>query len=632
MQQNDASSGSRLQFDTTARDELLERWVEQPPVDPHVQYLRDAERTAALDQLGRREHVLDLASESTLTRELAANAGTGGVTRLDFSEPAGDHASEVLGDTVDRYATTEPERPELPFADDTFDGAVCIGPYDWKFLKVDRLMAELRRVVTDDALVVFSVPTTRSPYRPDNRDYVQYFETEEALGILSTDWRLVDRDLLFQYPYPLHGLIGQFLSTETQERLVDVAERLSEEFTARDRWDLASYLVLGSTPMDYERYVTDAVDCLFRPAEENGFWDGDEGKIIRALDYDLHGTGDRPEFSWVPDDSVQWRYAPFALMGTMRWRASELADDRHDDRIRRQLSYFAEGFEDEATRNEMPSYAVGPLTMSFAVAADVFGEGGDENANDKDSDGAHESYLATGRAMYEHAAGRFDFSHSEDALLLFGWAHLYDVDPDETLRDDITAALWELNDHFTSDRLFEFDNPTSRRHQNQMYALWGLCEAARVTGLDGYLDTAEQVLDYTIEERMRDDGAFIWEDVRFRARAVDSAAMRYLDRRPPHWEFLYECHQTFFVNAVASYYEAGGDRDYTRAVREAMSWIYGDNALEQNLHDATGLGVPPRFLTITDERMDVPDQMFKGSYEVGSYVMALTRLLDGPFE
>ena len=31
----------------------------------------------------------------------------------------------------------------------------------------------------------------------------------------------------------------------------------------------------------------------------------------------------------------------------------------------------------------------------------------------------------------------------------------------------------------------------------------------------------------------------------------------------------------------------------------------------------------------TDGAMDVPDQMYKGAYEVGSYVMALTNLLRG---
>jgi hypothetical protein len=36
-----------------------------------------------------------------------------------------------------------------------------------------------------------------------------------------------------------------------------------------------------------------------------------------------------------------------------------------------------------------------------------------------------------------------------------------------------------------------------------------------------------------------------------------------------------------------------------------------------------------RQLTV-DGRIDVPDQQYKGSYEVGSFLLALTNLLAGP--
>ena len=55
------------------RDKILTRWVRQPPVGPNMQYLRDAERLAAWEQLGHREHVLDVASESNVTAGLDAD-------------------------------------------------------------------------------------------------------------------------------------------------------------------------------------------------------------------------------------------------------------------------------------------------------------------------------------------------------------------------------------------------------------------------------------------------------------------------------------------------------------------------------------------------------------------------------
>jgi SAM-dependent methyltransferase len=142
------------------RDDVLRRWVKQPPVNPNVQYLRDAERTGAWELLGEPTDVLDVASEASVTAGLYAES----VARVDFSPAATDRAREVLGEAVESYETVRPEAPTLPFADDRFDGAVCVGPYDWTFLDVEALTAELHRVTAPSGVSVFSVPTPHSPY------------------------------------------------------------------------------------------------------------------------------------------------------------------------------------------------------------------------------------------------------------------------------------------------------------------------------------------------------------------------------------------------------------------------------------------------------------------------------------
>jgi SAM-dependent methyltransferase len=142
---------------------------------------------------GERERVLDIASESNVTAGLDSKS----VTRLDLSPDAIEYAEEVLGERVDRYEVADPEVPDLPFEDNRFDGAVSIGPYDWKFLDVDRLTEELRRVVGPDGLLVFSVPTLRSPYSMNNWNKYRYFTLDEALDLVSPAWRLADYDLVF---------------------------------------------------------------------------------------------------------------------------------------------------------------------------------------------------------------------------------------------------------------------------------------------------------------------------------------------------------------------------------------------------------------------------------------------------
>ena len=73
------------------REALLARWVEQPPASPIVQYLRDAEREAALDLLGTCESALDVAAEGGVTRNVDADR----VTRVDFSPAASERAQET---------------------------------------------------------------------------------------------------------------------------------------------------------------------------------------------------------------------------------------------------------------------------------------------------------------------------------------------------------------------------------------------------------------------------------------------------------------------------------------------------------------------------------------------------------
>ncbi|WP_048077275.1 methyltransferase domain-containing protein, partial [Halorubrum sp. AJ67] len=469
------------------REELLAKWVVQPSAPPNVQYLRDAERLAAWDLLGRRERVLDVASEANVT----AGVDAAEVTRLDFSPAASDRARSVLDDDVERYEHTDPESPRLPFPDDAFDGAVSIGPFDWKFLDTAALSAELGRVVSRDGLAVVSVPTERSPYERHNWPKLRYFSPEEATELVSPTWRVADREPIFQYPYRLHGLINE-LPDRYQDQFVDAARTATTALGATDWLDAASYLVFGLRPMPFADSLDAALDSLFRPTDENGFWNEREGTFQRALRYEFDEDGVGAGFRWTPEDDVEWRYAPFALMGAMQWRASALGTTAHDSRIERALSYFLARLEDGTIESAMPSYGVGPLTDAFALAATVFDE---------------HTYRPAAERLFETARDA-DFDHAEDCLLLYGWVRLHEHFPSNRVREAIDDAMWAVVDRQTASGRFSFDNPTTRRHQNQMYALWGLCRAVEVTGRTSYLENAERVLTDAVDERMRDDGAF----------------------------------------------------------------------------------------------------------------------------
>ena len=595
------------------RDEVLTRWVSQPPASPVYQYLRDAEKESSWELLGERGRVLDVASEVNVTKGLDADE----IVRVDFSEAAIDRARELLGDAVDEYHAVTPEDPRLPLDTDSFDGGVSLGPYDWRFLDAVQLTAEVRRVTRPDGRFVFSVPTPRSPYETGGKYKLRYWTPEEARALLEPGWRLDDYDLVYQYPYQVHAKLAM-LPDPVQRVAVDRLPWFNRRLNERDDWENAGYLVLAGRPTDYEGYCESALSALFRPTDENGFWAGDH--VVSALEYELDDDG-RPT-NWSADDDVRWRYAPMALLGAMQWRVSSLGTDAYDDRLRSQLSYFEDAVADDATLAAMPSYGTGPLTAAFAVASDVFAD-------------QKRDYLDVARTLFERDDDRVAFDHAEDSLALYGWTYLHEYLPDrddsrEAVQSAIDRGMYEIVERQNAWKtLFYFDNETTRRHQNQMYTLWGLSRAIEVTGRTGYLENVEAVLEYTVEERMREDGAFIWEDPARRTRVGWDLRKRLGsgEGRPPHWEFLYPCHQAFFVTAVAHYHAAGGDRDYDVELGRAMRWVYGENPRDENLVDCTGIGVPVRYVT-TDGGMGVADQQFKGAYEVGADVLALTQLVE----
>lgn len=582
------------------RERLLADWVTQPPTVPIVQYLRDAEREAAVATIGPHEHVLDVASEATVTRSLDADR----VTRVDFSPDASDAAAAALGETVDEYLVADPGEPDIDLPDAAVDGAISVGPYDWRFLDVEALTAEALRVLRPDGRFVFTVPTPRSPYAAGARNRFRYYEPDAATALVSPRWRVAERRAIYQLPTRRHRVVSA-LPGRLQRPFVRYCERRTEALS--DPED-ASYLVVGAEPVAYDARLEGALEALFRPAEQAGFWDADRGTFLRAQRYDT--TGGQGSLAWTPELGSADRYGPFALLGAMQWRTSPVGTDRYDDRLRSALAYYADRVDSAAGRT-MPSYGLGPLVAAFALADDVF-----------------DAYLGTARDLADETRGRFSFDDSEDSLLLYGWAILAGRVDDPALDHAVADATWRIVERQDpGSGLFAFDNATTRLHQNQMYACWALARAVEYTGATGYLENVERALEYTVGERRREDGAFLWEDVGPLRRRATETAYRLLRRdRVPHWQLLFSCHQTFFVNAVAHYRRAGGTRSYDRTVREAMAWIDETNPRGEDLVDASGIGVPLR-MTTTDGRIDVPDQQFKGSYEVGSYVMALVNLL-----
>lgn len=356
----------------------------------------------------------------------------------------------------------------------------------------------------------------------------------------------------------------------------------------------------------YASYLDQALNTLFRSIKYNGFWDDGKNKLIRALNCRLVDG----KLTWSPDTSVKWRYTSFALMGVMLWRDSNYSHSAYDKKIRTQLHYFIEMIKSEHILDLIPSYGTGPLILSFSLAYKIFHK---------------KCYEEVAWNLYNRSITN-DFNHSEDSLLLYGWCYLYQIKQDLNLRNKINMVLENIIKKQNNKKLFIFQNKATKKHQNQMYILWGVGKAIEVLNRKEFLVNMEKVLDYTIERRMLDNGAFIWIDPPFLKKMIFKIiyAVRNVT---PSWHLLFECHQTFFVNAVFQYYRAGGSKDYNTYIFKAIDWIFGNNILGEDLVEKCGIGVPIRMMDINGNTSDRRER-FKGAYEIGSYIMALQNLLE----
>jgi len=235
------------------RERLLADWAEQPPAPPIVQYLRDAERSAALDLLDRRSpsvvvsepertrdhHVLDIASEANVTRKLSAEQ----ITRVDFSCAASETARETLGETVDRYETVEYDDPTLPLKSDMVTAAISVGPYDWRFLDRNRLTGEVHRVLRPGGRFVLTVPTSRSPYAASAQQRLVYYTSAAAEKLFGPAWYRGEKKAVYQLPRQLHRLVAK-LPASLQTPFVAASEVRTNRLNRREDVKNASYLVL----------------------------------------------------------------------------------------------------------------------------------------------------------------------------------------------------------------------------------------------------------------------------------------------------------------------------------------------------------------------------------------------------
>jgi hypothetical protein len=364
----------------------------------------------------------------------------------------------------------------------------------------------------------------------------------------------------------------------------------------------------------YQASLSQALSALFREKINNGFWDEQHGRIIKRLVQDHSG-------SWTPDESFDLRYGPFGLMGVLYWRYRMPNETNiHDEKIVRYLDYLVMHVDGQAIKDQSEYSGLNYGVMSsFALGYLVF---------------KNSKYLEKAREIFASNKNLFcQIRKNILSLVIWGecwlWEALNQAHCEAELLSDVKEEIRKKATWFIQcqDRRGYFITGDFRSIQfaRTMYILWSLAKAIPILGYTEWFKNIERALDYHLNSQMTEDGAFLWHP-KFYFTRISRMPFLLPIYHPFGAEWLFECHQTFFVNAVEQYRQAGGPKDYRKDEIAAVDWVFGRNRINKNLIELSGLGVPIRVMTLSGQTF-VPQENFKGTYEIGSYVMAMSDLV-----
>jgi ubiquinone/menaquinone biosynthesis C-methylase UbiE len=170
-------------------------------------YAEHVARYRLAAQLASGRRVLDAGCGEGYGTALLASSGAASVVGVDVDEPTIEHARGRYGHEF-RVADVA----ELPFEDDSFDLVACFETIE-HVADAPRAVAELRRVLADDGVLVISTPNP-AEYVADNEFHVREYTPDEFDQLL--DEHFPERARLYQQNWLLSAILDeeQFLATE----------------------------------------------------------------------------------------------------------------------------------------------------------------------------------------------------------------------------------------------------------------------------------------------------------------------------------------------------------------------------------------------------------------------------------
>jgi hypothetical protein len=348
-----------------------------------------------------------------------------------------------------------------------------------------------------------------------------------------------------------------------------------------------------------KEFLSKSMDRIFLSTEKLGFWDDKNSRIHSRLDC-------TKDWEWEVNPDPSDRYGVFTISLILLAKFQHGLDiSAYEAKITAYLNYI---------KGEILSYEKSNITYG-AFNALVLGQLLFENQG--------YDFKKEIQASYQLLKNQISvISNNEDSLALIGLSLYYKhINNDKEVLKYIERLVESLLGSQNTKGFFLTGDIRGVYHQRTMYTLWGLAFASDITHKKEIKLAIEKSIQHVWDFR-RDgkDNAFLWHPLVYNSRKKSKIPLPILS--PVSVNYLFECHQTFFANAVSFYQYFYKTEKFSDYRYKALDWIFGENRMKTNLVEITKIDIPARIMSRKGE-LFIKNNYFKGSYEVGSYIFAL---------
>jgi hypothetical protein len=347
-------------------------------------------------------------------------------------------------------------------------------------------------------------------------------------------------------------------------------------------------------------YLTQALERIFLSTEHIGFWDEKNSCIHSKLIFDK-------KWNWTVSSDTSDRYGVFTItMILLAKFINNLNISKYESKIILYLDYI---------KNNISNYKKSDITYG-AFNALVLGQ----ILFEDDGKNYKSELLNTYQFLKKEINS---ITNNEDALVLIGLNLYYKyINKDKDVLSYIEVLVESLLNTQSKKGFFLTGDIRAVYHQRAMYTLWGLSFSSLHTHKDEIKIAIEKSINYIwFNRRDGKDNAFIWHPLFYIIKTRSNLFLPIIS--PYSANYLFECHQTFFANAIAFYQNFYKTTKFTEYKQKALDWIFGVNRIKEDIISITKLNIPTRIMS-RKGKLNIKNNNFIGSYEIGSYIFALS--------